>query len=280
MFEIKFYNEAGAVSFGGGTSESGWRLTAAEGLALPERSFKTARYSNTAGQEITDTVVAARTITLSGDVIIDNNFDTKYEDALKILYLPGTLEINSYGTKRRIGAVCCDFKNNERKGRYFLFTVQFICESPYFEAADAKEEAIYKVIPCLSADFTFPGMFSKRISYSTLSYAGNAETEPMFYISTGSSPQGNLSIINHTSGEKLSLDYTPLVNEFITIDVKERRIYNSDGASLLKYLSDDSFFDGFHLYPGINEIEVLLGTFNENLTVSCKYTERYLEAVV
>ena len=60
---------------------------------------------------------------------------------------------------------------------------------------------------------------------------------------------------------------------------KNRKIYNQDGENLLKYLADDCFFDGFHLYPGNNDIEVINYNVNAEISVDCRYANRYSEAV-
>ncbi len=274
MVEIRFYNELGEVRMGKGA----WRLTAAEGLSVPCRKISTACYSKDSGPEITDTALSERAVTLSGDI-----FDIsqgEYSHALEVLYKAGTLEINAFGKRRRTEAVCTEFLPGERKGKYRIFTVQFLCSCPYFESAEEKEIPLFKVTPAISSEFVFPGVFSHRISRRTIMYQGNVPTEPIFHIAAGDNPVGKLSIMNHTSGESLSFDYSPLAGEFITVDVKNRKIYSSDGVNLLKYLSDDSFFDGFHLMPGSNDVEVVIGEMNRGLSVTCSYSDTYLEAVV
>ena len=138
---------------------------------------------------------------------------------------------------------------------------------------------IFKVIPRLNSDFVFPDMFSERVTRRNVFINSNAETEPLILINSGRHPSGYLCIKNHTSGESLTINYAPLQSEFITVDVKNRKIFNQDGDNLLPYLADDSFFDGFHLYPGDNDIEVTIGTANTELEVFLRYYERFLEAV-
>ena len=280
MLTIKFYNERGQVTFyGGGTSR--WRLTAADGLALCGRSFNTARYSGQIGQKTLETVVNPRTITLSGDVETGENFLAEYQEFIGVLEKEGTLEITTDVGKRSIGARCCEFYQGEKKGKYMLFVVQFICDNPYFKDADKVEVPVFKEIPLLDENFTFPGIFSQRIARKNLVYEGNAETEPVFFINVEEALDGDamLSIINHTSGEQLNFNYGASQNESIVVDIENRSIYNSYGDDLLKYLADDSFFDGFHLYPGSNDIEVINYSANTGIGVTCSYFNQYLEAV-
>jgi len=63
------------------------------------------------------------------------------------------------------------------------------------------------------------------------------------------------------------------------VDIKNRKIYNQNGENLLRYLADDSFFDGFHFFPGINDIEVINRNVNTGITVTCCFANRYSEAV-
>ncbi len=282
MFQIKFYNESGSVIFGGGKSTSPWRLTVAEGLALCGKTFTAARYAGQNGQETTAAVSNSRTITLAGDAYMDGDFSGEYASAIATLEKEGWLEINTDYASRRIMARCCEFRERERKGDYLLFTVQFICDNPYFEETVKAEVPVFGQIALLDKNFTFPGVFSKRIYRSSLFYEGSVETEPVFFINIGEAQDGEniLTIKNHTSGEMLKLDYSAASGESITVDTKNRKIYNAKGDNLLKYLSDDSFFDGFHLYPGINDIEVINQNMDTEMSIMCNYSKMYAEAVL
>ncbi len=281
MFNIRFYNETGSIDFGGGRSVSFWKVTSADGLAFCGRNFTCAKYAGQDGQKTTDVTVNARTITLSGDALCCDDFAQEFKSAMTVLENEGVIEIKTELGTRRIKARCCDFRENGRKGKYMLFVVQFVCDDPYFEDADKTEIAIYKQIPLLDADFTFPGKFSERICRRNIMYEGTREAEPVFFISIDEGKDGDnqLVIKNHTSGENLTFNYGGVMGDFITVDIKNRKIYNQDGESLLKYLADDSFFDGFHLFPGSNDIEVINRNVNTGITVNCRYANRYSEAV-
>ena len=281
MFNIRFYNENGNIDFGGGTSTSLWRITEADGLSLCGRTFTYAKYSGRDGQTTTGMRVNARTITLSGDIHLIRGFKEQFSRSMAVLEQEGVLEIDTESGKRRINARCCDFRQGARKGKYMLFTVQFICDDPYFEDADKTEVALYQRIPFLDSNFAFPGKFSERISRRSVVYSGTREAEPVFYISVGENTPGEnrLEIINHTSGERLAFDYGGAPGDFITVDIKNCKIYNREEENLLKYLTDDSFFDGFHLYPGENDVEVINCNVNTGISVSCCFSNRYSEAV-
>lgn len=281
MFNIRFFNETGSIDFGGGRSGSCWKVTSADGLAFCGRNFACAKYTGQDGQKTTSVTVNARIITLSGDIYIGDSFSADFNSAMAVLENEGTIEIKTELGTRRIKARCCDFRENGRKGKYMLFVVQFVCDDPYFEDADKTEIAIYKAVPMLDSNFTFPGVFSGRISRRNIIYSGTRAAEPVFFINIdeGQDGENQLIIKNHTSGENLTFNYGGVMGDFITVDIKKRKIFNQDGVSLLKYLSDDSFFDGFHLFPGNNEIEVINRNVNTGITVNCCYANRYSEAV-
>lgn len=281
MFSMRFYNETGCIDFGGGQSGSAWRITNADGLSFCGRTFEHIRYEGRVGQKTTGVSVNARTVTLSGDIFISEDFLKMYDKAMTVLEDEGVLEITTVLGARKIGARCCDFYCGEKKGNYLLFTVQFICDDPYFEDADKTEVALYTKTPFLNKNFTFPGMFSGRVSRKHIEYIGTRKTEPVFLIGVETGVDGDdlLIIQNHTTGEKLKFNYGGVRGEYITVDVKNCRIYNQNGENLLKHLADDSFFDGFHLVPGNNDIEVTNRNVNTGITVKCSYSNRYSEAV-
>lgn len=281
MFNIRFYNETGDIDFGGGSSGSAWKVTSADGLAFCGRSFTYAKYAGQVGQKTTNVTVNARVISLSGDIFCGKDFARDFKTAMTVLEKEGTLEIQTGLGMRTIKARCSDFRESGRRGKYMLFVVQFVCDDPYFEDKDKTEIPIYRETPLFDSEFSFPGKFSERISRSNVVYEGTCEAEPIFFISISEGKDGeNLLVIkNHTSGEKLTFNYGGVKGDFITVDIKNRRIYNQDGESLLKYLADDSFFDGFHLFPGDNDIEVINRNLNTGIVVNCRYSNRYSEAV-
>ena len=280
MFEMIFYNNRGRIVFGGGKSLSNWRIIEIEGLGLPLKDYETCIYEGVSGQETVNIHTNARTITVKGDFFMNGEYVDEYKNALAVLEKGGMLEIKNRDEKRRIFAYCTEFVPLDRKGMYLPFAMQFVCDDPFFESSMAYDVPVYKIIPMLSSEFVFPGEFSVRVTRRNVELKANVELEPVIIITAGSNPSGNLKIINHTSGEYLELDYEPLSGECITVDVKNRKIYNQDGQNLLNYLTDESFFDGFHLYPGDNDVEVVIGDVNTELEVVLRYNEKFLEAVI
>ena len=108
---LKFTSEVGTLIFGADDmSTSFFRLTAAEGLSFPEKSFSAAVYANTRGQKTVGTYVGPRTITLSGDVLLTQDTAHALSEAAHILDKPGTLEIHFDDRKpRKIDCSCSAF---------------------------------------------------------------------------------------------------------------------------------------------------------------------------
>lgn len=279
MFEIIFYNSRGSIVFGGGKSESRWRIIEADGLGLSGKSYKSCTFSGFAGQETVEVHRNARTVTLKGDFFMEAESLTELKEALNVLDADGIFEVRKGGEARRIKAYCTQFLPLEKKGKYLLFTVQFICDEPYFESACGYEVPIYKTVALLDCDFQFPAAFSQRITRRNVFITSTVGIEPIITINAGRNPSGALQIMNHTSGESLKINYEPLSGDCITVDVKNRKIFNQSGDNLLHYLADESFFNGFHLYPEDNDIEVNIGAANTELEVMLRYNERFLEAV-
>lgn len=277
--EIRFYNARGSVIFSGTYREGAWCMTACEGLAFSGKTFQTARFGEDAGCTIIAGSDNQRTVTIGGDIRTDGDYAEKYADALAVLGETGTLEVETSAGVRRIEAVCSEFRETGRYKTYRTFCVQFICANPFFESDTSEEFYIYKSIPKLNKDFSFPGMFSKRIASGTLFCEGSAECEPIIFIDTGT-VGGKLTVSNKTTGEKLSIDYTSVPNELITVDVKNRTVTSSLGKDLTNLLTDDSFFEGFTLVPGENELEAQSDTADTGICVICRFRPLYREAAI
>ena len=104
MFEMVFYNSIGSVVFGGGKSNSAWRVIEAEGLGLSGKSYKSCTYDNYPGQETVNVHTNARTITLKGDFFMQSDYLDTYREALSVLDKKGVFEIRNAGTALRINA--------------------------------------------------------------------------------------------------------------------------------------------------------------------------------
>ena len=282
---FKFSNSSGSLVFGSQhRSDSMFRITDITGLSISDKSFATAVYANLRGQETVGTRVCPRTITISGDVIDSEISLNALSEAAFILDKPGTLEIHfDDKNPRKIDCVCTSFIPGETKGRYKLFVIQFMCDDPYFYDDNEINCPAFGVRGYLNSSFKFPGLFSTRISNSTIFCKGNALTEPTFKIAVmkkNESANPTLCIKNHTTGSSINLKYSATVGDVITIDTSKRKIYNQRGENLLWYLADDSFFSDFYLVPGNNNLSIDVSGTIDAVRVDCLYCARYIEAVL
>lgn len=281
---IKFYNDFGSVVFGGKSTDSApFKLTGADGLSLPQKTFTRVKYASSDGQLTSDVTVNARTITLAGDICKKNGGIAEYRRLLKILDNEGTLCIYG-GANRKIKAVCSDFARGSDKNGYLTYVIQFKCDNPYFEDFLPVKRYIYKRTDNIDQGFKLPGVFTKRASKGDINYSGTAASYPKIIVKSGgdgvlaaSENECMLEIRNNTSGKFIKLNRLPSSGEYLTADVENRKIYGSNGENLLKYISDDTYLDEFKLCPGKNEIEVI--TNAGSVTVLCEFTNKYTEAV-
>jgi hypothetical protein len=275
MIKMKYYNDFGDVVF----DKDNWHIIEAEGLSVPAKSISASRYINHPGQCTTYCIENPRTITLSGDINIAESGYEKYSEACCVLAKEGILVVETDLYTRQIGARCIDFVPGERKGNYRCFVMQFLCDVPFFEDTDYSESVIYQRKPLLSKDTVLPAVFSERVSKGDVFYQGTAYAEPEFYVKIPSGV-GTISVINNTTGGRLSIGYNNDEFSQLVIDVKNRTITDENGVSRLDYLTDDSFFDGFILQHGKNNLEVINSNVENDIGTKMRYKIRYQEAIV
>ncbi|MBE7015568.1 MAG: hypothetical protein E7417_01955 [Ruminococcaceae bacterium] len=275
MIKLRFYNSIGEVVF----DKKNWRLTAAEGLSLATKSYTAVRYINQPGQTVTSWTDNPRTITLSGDCNLDILGEEVFSKGAGIFDRAGILEVETHLFKRQIGARCIAFEPGEKIGPFRKYVVQFLCDCPYFEDCDYTESVIYERVPMLSADTVLPAMFSKRVSSFSVAYKGAIFSQPIITVSV---PEGKGTIIisNSLTNGKIEVAYDGDLIKKLIIDVENRTITDESGASKLDLMTDDSFFEGFFLESGDNQIEVANSNSATEIFATIKYKVRYKEAVI
>lgn len=275
MIKLRFYNSIGEVVF----DRKNWRLTAAEGLSLATKSYTAVRYINQPGQTITSWTDNPRTITLSGDCNLDVLGEDAFSKGAGIFDREGTLEVETHLFKRQIGARCIAFEPGEKNGPFRKFVVQFLCDCPYFEDCDYTESVIYKRIPMLSKDTKLPAIFSGRVTKFNVAYKGAIFSEPVIKINV---PEGKGTVIvsNKLTGGKIEVAYDGAVFSQLIIDIEKRTVTDEVGTPRIELMTDDSFFEGFFLESGDNEIEVANSNSETEIFATIKYKVRYKEAVV
>lgn len=282
MTQIIFENSRGLLRLGGGRDEV-WRMTAVSGLGMSGKSFQTVVCFTEAGQRTISEKRQARTITLSGDMYTKKSDSCRrIEEAIRILDIPGWLTVRNGGKARRIWARCTNFEETGRSGPYRKWAMQFCCDCPYFEKVGSDSIALFKRQKEIKNEFTLPQYFSTRVTEGVVINSGDVEAEPVldiyFGIGTKEDEEITLTLKNERTGSRLDINVAPKVGDTITIDVAARKVYNSRGENLITALSKDSRLSSFYLDTGVNTISAVASGY-AGLSVVCRFTNRYLEAV-
>lgn len=279
--EIDYISKAGTISFSGGGGFP-FRLTDIDGVWLTGRSFAATTYAGIPGQTVTGMTEAARTITLGGDLRLDGDMPgLAISAALTTLHAPGELIFYHPDRVLKIGCRCSAADKGERNGAYQKYVFQFLCDDPYFSDIQSTTKPLYSITGMLNADFAYPGMFSTAVIGGSLYYTGTAQTEPVIRIHIHNMPaeypENGFWIENQTTGQQIGLDYLPKNGDVITIDIPERTIYLADGTSLIQYITDGTFLNGFTLVPGENVLTVRSFNVTADAYMECEYKNKYLE---
>ena len=292
-FDVFYENQYGRIHFGGGGAPV-YKTIKLNGVGPPDKEYKVTGYSNQAGQEVISQKDMARVITLSGDVR-SGTLQQEISKMAKILYHPGTLKMQFGVKKRKIACRCTSFDDPTRKGAGIAnFVVQFTADKPYFTDFSQREVYIYRRTPLLSTQFTLPCMFSSRESRVNVQNAGDVAAEPVIEITCfdggnsvmllsldedGEDATQGIKIKNHTTGQHMKLDYVPVADEVITVDIPNRKVTSSVNGSILTAISRKTFLSDFWLAEGVNDIEVTNYNAGAAISAVCRYDNQYVEAV-
>ncbi|MBQ9736969.1 MAG: phage tail family protein [Clostridia bacterium] len=280
--EMKFKNALGEVVLNGDSCGE-FRICEVEGLGPVLNEYITAVYSNYDGQETLSQRAMPRAVTMRLEVASSNSAKT-LRDAFRVLGQKGTLYIKTDEFERRICCSQIQIPDVKRvlKGQIATFTMQLICDSPYFEDAEDKVEPLYKRTKLLSTPFTLPTAFGEIVLGSKLRIDGSIATEPVITLHYPEALETAESIVltNETTGKTIRLDYAPQQNDTVTVDIKSRKITSSIAGNIINYLADDSFLGDFVLVRGLNIISVNVGDVTAGFTAECRYNNLYSEAVI
>lgn len=277
-----YENKYGILSMGN-TSDR-WRIISAKGLNLTDKSYSVVRYGTFGGQETVYSSSDARIITISGDVYSDD-LQKEMENALRIFNEEGTLSVVSKSKQRLIKCSQITFSEKERTSCYLKFTLQFICDNPYFYDLFPTVTGVFDTVGLIKTSFTLPCTFSTRNNNKYIINSGDSVSEPVFKIYAQAVTGGNsektigYKITNLTTNQMIWLKYQAVEGEVITIDIPNRNIESSINGNIIINISDDTFLDDFTLEKGENLINVLNYNVNETVKVECIHNNSYIEAV-
>lgn len=284
--QIEYSNKRGTVIFGGG-SRNDFNMTAIEGLGPVEKRAEAASFYGQPGVETINISDGSRTITISGDLLKLNR--KVYANALSVLNLPGVLTIIfSDGERRLIDVSYVNVTPGDECGAWQKYVIQFHCDYPYFRSSNERLVKSYEKVDHIDTEFTLPGVFTTESGNKAVNYQGNArcdESQIFIYVTENPNPEltqdegSGISISNATTGESIRFTYTMQAGDVYTINIGKRKITNQNGTDLTRYISNDTFLDGFHLEPGENTIRTHNYQGTLNVEIMMFYTDYWIEAV-
>lgn len=277
--KIKLYNNSKTVTLSGSmTADTPFAVREIDGLGLTDKKFTAITLYGEPGRQTTNVHDEARVITVSADARCGDDFQKDFADLTAILDGEFTVEIHGK-TARKINARCEAFSIGRRHGRYCEFTMQFVCDFPYFTDLVPTVKGVHNRTDLITTQTVLPAVFTSRTSNADIGYEGGVKTAPVFIVEILSAGSSGVKIENVTHGEKITLNYNAALGEVITIDLESGEVKNSDGDDLTEYISNDTFLEDFYLYPGENRINVTNNSSSSACTVRCRYMNRYREGV-
>ncbi len=279
---LTYKNDFGTVVMNGRGAGT-VRICNVEGLGPARKEYTAAAYSGQSGQKTLSSRALPRSITL-GLEVLSRNMSVEMGKTLWVLSNPGTLYIENGDIIRRIFCNQVQIPEMKRilRDKIATFSVQFVCDSPYFEDGEDMVVPLYQRVKLIKTAFSMPCLFGSIITGQEIENHGSTEIEPQITMYYPEAIQGaqNITITNRTTGKAICLDYAPNDDDTVVIDVKNRSITSLRSGNLIGCLSDDTFLGDFVLVGGKNRIEVNLGDVTSGFTAECRYSNFYTEAVI
>lgn len=271
MISFEYENRYGRVSF----SDACWHLTEYAGLEPVSKKISSVTYPGSVGSVTTEIHAEERNISLGFD--FDMAANENLSDIILALDNPGLLTVNRSGKEKRyIYCNSTELSVGEKHGRLLRIVLQMRCDYPYFYGEEMTIP-IYRINKLLNSSFSFPGEFSTRVNDGGAIYnAGTADCEPIIVIRLLDTPPNTVSDIrieNEDTGQVICLEaYTFSAGDSVTVNIPERTVVNQNGESIIQYISDDTFLNGFTLLAGNNSIRVSVSNplLKTDITLTCK----------
>ena len=275
MFELKYVSAGGTVTLGGGNHPL-MRVRSITGIGLPPREYTQCNTAD-AGQLETGRHDGARTITVSGDLLGDGASLDAFE---RVVYFDGYLYL-TFGTRaRRIACKLYAMADQERicPNRLTSFSVQFLCDTPYFEDASATVESLMEITNSVSSEFTLPCVFATSENAKQIVIHGAKSVYPILRIgcvSVGEGEVHGVHIKNHTTGKSMVLNHAFSAGESVTINLGNRTVISDVHGSVINELSDDTDLAEMYLAPGDNQLEVTNLSGDDKLLAEVEFRSEY-----
>lgn len=284
---LSFENELGKIEMSGGENGYNWRITAIEGLALPQKEFQQVTYAGVDGQSTLSERLQPRTITIGGDVQSSQGLQQELTRATQIFHRKGWLKLQLGNKQRKIEGRCVSFELNGRNGAAAPFVLQLICDQPHFGDFENTRVFVFQLIAGLNGSFTpSETVFSQRHTEANVRNRGDSSAEPVFMITNTKADidadiDATITIKNQTNNQQFKFNYPSKKGETITIDIPNRTMRNGAGESILHTITDDTFLSDFWLEQGNNLVSVLPPSdSDQEISAACIFNNPYIEAVV
>ena len=274
--DIIYRNNQGEISFSG-SSRGFIHITSLEGTGLIDKERKSYNFPTIPGQKTYYEKDRERVITMGCDYEI--NPQISMEEIIKVLYHKGELILSHKGISRKIPCYCEELKMGDTIGKFKVFAVQFVCDSPYFTNLEKEYVPIFNTQKNIKNGFTLPSVLSQRTNTRTIDNTSYIPVNPKFYIFYEGQDDitGNITLTNSTTGTEIALMELPLKKgDNVVIDIEKRTVRRNDEENLLSYLTDTSFLYNLSLVPGENVISV--SADNKDISLSIEYDLLYGEA--
>ncbi len=286
MLSVMYQNKLSTLVFHGAPGQE-LVLKSVVGLGLPPYESQVASFAGRSGQHFLGGRDLPRVIGLSFDLWAKENLAQRLSQVLTILHEPGELSLSTEAGCRRIACRCTNVEEPERKSReIYSVVVEFTCDEPYFCEKDGASEQLYHRVDLVCGAMELPQVFTESSSRKNVMNEGHVPTEPVISVSVApiNLPQAlgaeDITIVNHTTGKSLVLDYALLAGEVILIDIPGRKIESSLFGDITDKISETSFLSDFALALGENDLEVICDMSAEGLSVVANFDILYLEAVI
>ena len=279
MIRIKFKNDLGEFSMGGGHHEA-MNITSLSGFGIPPREMTNINFAGQSGTTTTNIKDNQRIITIGGDFY---GSPQKIEKIYKILHKKGTLSCRCGSQDFQIECFAInndDFMEYGKSG-FYKFVLQFQADNPYFTDKEQKKYAIYKRVDKIGTPFTLPAVFTERITSTSVIVGGDMSIYPIINIEA-QSPSGNygqFTIKNNTTGSFIVINHQLKQGEKITVDIPNRKIVSNIDGIITNQISDETVLSNFMLVQGENNISVDKTNANDVFYAEIIYKNLYVSAV-
>ena len=278
--QLIYKSKGGTVEMGGGKHPL-INIIEMSGFGLPTKEYESVSFTSENGVTTIGEKDLPRTITITGDLLGGQNEIMK---ALKAFYYEGELYCDFGRIRRKIECKCINLADIERHMNSGInsFTVQFQCDYPYFNDWNDTVQSLAGYKNLVTDTFTLPCVFTQMLQEGTVYNNGDKSIFPIIKITASYEPtldNAVLSIINHTTGAMVKINYSMQNGETVEIDLATRQITSNRNGRITNCITDDTVLSDFYLQIGENELSFKTSDGNQPLTAKIIYNKIYIMAV-